>query len=87
MHAIKRIRHQIETAPESDSTHALMGLVVALTEAGPVNLGSLYRMDRSSFELAMELLQDWRIERLFADQVPEFSEVCARAQRQPALHA
>jgi hypothetical protein len=84
MHAIKRIRRQIETAPESDSSRALTGLVVALTDAGPVNLGSLYRMDRESFDLAMELLQDWRIERLYSDQVQEFGEVRAHAHRVPA---
>jgi hypothetical protein len=84
MHAIKRIRRQIENTPQSESSRALSGLVVSLTEASPVNLGSLYRMDRQSFDLAMELLQDWRIERLYADQVQEFGEVRARANRAPA---
>ena len=90
MLAIQRIRRHIEAAPDSSSALALGRLVAALREDAPLRLAELYGLDRASFELALELLQEWRIERLYADRVEAFADVqrlhAARAAH-AALHA
>ncbi|HOX90810.1 MAG TPA: hypothetical protein P5024_12690 [Burkholderiaceae bacterium] len=75
MLAIQRICRHIEAAPESPSAQALGRLVKALREDEPLRLAELYGLDRASFELALELLQEWRYERLYADRVEAFAQV------------
>lgn len=68
MNATKAARRLLKAEPTSDAAKTIAGLVLALqSEAGfPFSIASIYQLDLKTFELAMELMRDWRIERYYA---------------------
>ena len=72
MNAIKQARHFIESDPESDGAKTLAKLVLALESAGSFELGSLYKLDYPRFGLAMDILQEWRLDRYYAGKAKLF---------------
>ncbi|CAN5471132.1 hypothetical protein BH11PSE7_BH11PSE7_27550 [soil metagenome] len=65
MNAIKKARRFIQSTPDEPSSGVLAKLVVALESEGNFNLGLLYGTDLKTFELALEMLSDWRIDRYY----------------------
>lgn len=66
MNAIKTARRLLKADPTSQSSKVLANLVLALESEGEESvfaLSSLYELDLKTFELAIEILQDWRLER------------------------
>ena len=85
MNAIKAIRKQLEKNPHAPSSKALARLVAALAD--------LYAMDYDAFEMALELLRDWRLDRYYAARLKLFDfalnsvigeEATAAGKREPA---
>lgn len=72
MNAIKAIRKHLEKYPETPSSKALARLVAALAEEKSYPLGELYAMDYDAFEMALELLRDWRLDRYYAARLKLF---------------
>ncbi|UCG97842.1 MAG: hypothetical protein JSW31_01490 [Burkholderiales bacterium] len=72
MNAIKAIRKHMERNPGAPSSRALARLVAALAEEKSYPLAELYAMDYDTFELAMELLRDWRLDRYYAARLKLF---------------
>jgi hypothetical protein len=72
MNAIKAIRKQMERNPGAPSSKALARLVAALAEEKSYPLADLYAMDYDTFEMAMELLRDWRLDRYYAARLKLF---------------
>jgi hypothetical protein len=72
MNAIKAIRKQLEKNPHAPSSKALARLVAALAEEKPYPLADLYAMDYDAFEMALELLRDWRLDRYYAARLKLF---------------
>lgn len=72
MHAIKKARRLIETDPTTDSAKTLAKLVLALESETQFDLSSLYDMDIASFELATDILVEWRIDRYYAGKAKLF---------------
>ncbi len=72
MNAIKAIRKQLEKHPDSPSSRALAQLVAALAEERSYCLADLYAMDYATFEMALELLRDWRLDRYYAARLKLF---------------
>lgn len=68
MRAIKKARRFIEAHPENTAAIVLSQLVVALESGEPYNLGALYRIDYKSFELAIEVIAEWRLDRYYSDK-------------------
>lgn len=66
MNAIKAIRKRLEKEPDAPSSKALARLVAALAEENSYSLAELYAMDYDTFEMALELLRDWRLDRYYA---------------------
>ena len=66
MRALKRIRHRIETDPTATASQQLAQLVLALEGQGSLDVKALYEMDFNAFELALELLREWRLDRHFS---------------------
>ena len=79
MHAIKAIRKRIERNSDSESSRILMNLVKALGEEAEFPLADLYRLDYESFEAALELLRDWRLDRYYASRLRLFDTVVCRS--------
>jgi hypothetical protein len=72
MNAIKAIRKHLEKNPGTPSSKALARLVAALAEEKSYPLAELYAMDYDTFEMAMELLRDWRLDRYYAARLKLF---------------
>jgi hypothetical protein len=72
MNAIKAIRKHLERNPDAPSSKALARLVAALAEEKSYPLAELYAMDYDTFEMAMELLRDWRLDRYYAARLKLF---------------
>ena len=72
MNAIKQARQFIESDPDSDGAKTLARLVLALESAGSFELGSLYKLDYPRFGLAMDILQEWRLDRYYAGKAKLF---------------
>ena len=69
MRALKKARKQIENQPQAPASVALSSLVVALESETPFDLKSLYQLDFDDFELAMDLLKEWRLDRYYSSKV------------------
>lgn len=66
MNAIKKVRHYLQAHPSRESSKTLAGLTAALAEERVYPLAALYELDLEAFELAIELMCDWRLDRYYA---------------------
>ncbi len=69
MKALKKARKLIETAPETAEARILSALVVALESDASFPINDLYKLNYNDFELALELLQEWRLDRYYMSKV------------------
>lgn len=65
MRAIKKARRFIEAQPDQPAAIVLSRLVVALESETPFDLSELYRIDYKSFELALAVIAEWRLDRYY----------------------
>ncbi|MGE5665616.1 MAG: hypothetical protein ACM3ZD_03195 [Betaproteobacteria bacterium] len=75
MHAIKSVRKYLQSHPDSADAAVLRRLIAALGEEREFKLAELYGLEREAFELAMELLSDWRLDRYYAARIKLFDVV------------
>lgn len=68
MLAIKKARKLIEDKPQDDAARILAELVQALENEQPFVLGRLYDLDYKRFELALEIMAEWRLDRHFSSK-------------------
>lgn len=59
----KSVANYIAKNPETGEAALLRELCQVLQEGGQFELGRLYDMKRKAFELAVELIEDWRFAR------------------------
>lgn len=69
MKALKKTRKLIETTPESAEARILSALVVALESEAPFPVNDLYKLNYDDFELALDLLKEWRLDRYYMSKV------------------
>ena len=84
MNAIKTARRLIESKPESLAARTLAELVLSLESETPFNLRPLYELDLKEFELALEILADWRIDRYAAGKAKLFDMSWQLRAQQPS---
>jgi len=72
MKAIKGARRLIASDPRHPSAKLLASLVLALETERSFELASLYTLDAEHFEMALELLRDWRLERYYVGKARLF---------------
>jgi hypothetical protein len=72
MNAIKKVRKHLQAHPDSENSRILGALVEALGEERSFPLADLYRLDFDAFELALALLEDWRLDRYYASRLKLF---------------
>jgi hypothetical protein len=72
MKAIMSAQRTIRSAPETPAAKTLAGLMASLESESQFDLGSLYQLDFESFELALAILKDWRIDRYCAGKAKLF---------------
>lgn len=66
MNAIKSARKFISANPEDPSAKILARLVLALEAEHSFELVELYRLDFDRFDLAIDILKEWRLDRYYA---------------------
>jgi hypothetical protein len=83
LNAIKQIRKYLEQDPSTDSARALAELAAALAEERDYSLAELYRLNYEEFNLAIDLLKDWRLDRYYAARIKLFDAVVNAVPPQP----
>jgi hypothetical protein len=61
--AVKNIAKYIRKHPDDKASSDLRDLCMALESAGSFNLDCLYNLEKRPFELAIDLLEEWRFDR------------------------
>ena len=72
MRAIKEARKLIEREPQTMASQTLSRLVLALEKQSPFSISEIYSLNYEQFNLALEILQEWRIDRYYASKVKLF---------------
>ncbi|RZL87188.1 MAG: hypothetical protein EOP82_27360 [Variovorax sp.] len=72
MNAIKAARKLIADEPTGDSAKTLARLVLALESGADFPLESLYALDIKTFDIALKILEEWRIDRYYAGKAKLF---------------
>ncbi|MBK8018006.1 MAG: hypothetical protein IPK20_15600 [Betaproteobacteria bacterium] len=65
MKAIKKIRKYIVGHPDTEAARTLVRLVVALESENDFRLQELYDLDHDVFEMARDMLKEWRLDRYY----------------------
>lgn len=68
MRAIKEARKFIERSPKQPQAMTLSRLVLALESEGDFAIADLYQLDSERFKLALEILDEWRLDRHYASK-------------------
>lgn len=95
MNAAKKIRRFIEENQHPEQVQVLKDLAAALEIGRPFDLATLYQIDMRYFDVAIDLLKDWRfdhhiasrsrlLERLLTDQLPAAVDVAQTKTEAPA---
>lgn len=63
MNANKKARRFIANSPHTEEAATLARLVLALESEDKFGLSDFYRLDYDSFDLAIEILREWRLDR------------------------
>ena len=72
MNAIKRARHYIEQNPGEPAALVLSQLVLALETEHSFAISTIYQLDLGQFELAIDILREWRLDRYYAGKAKLF---------------
>ncbi|RYF65206.1 MAG: hypothetical protein EOO22_23095 [Comamonadaceae bacterium] len=72
MNAIKTARKLISADPTSEASRTLAQLVLALESEGSFGVTDLYQLDLKRFELAIDILKEWRIDRYYVGKAKLF---------------
>lgn len=66
MFAIKQARKFIEAHPCDPQVAILVDLVLALQNEQAFPISSLFEMDIRNFDLALDIVKEWRLDRYYA---------------------
>lgn len=65
MRAIKKIKRIIEKKPQDKSSQIFSKLISCLAEETDFSLKEIYELNSNEFELAIEVLEEWRLDRFY----------------------
>lgn len=72
MNSIKAARKLLAGAPTSEAAKTLARLVLTLESDEVFDLGRLYALDLEGFQLALDILEEWRVGRYSAGMAELF---------------
>ena len=72
MRAVKKIKHIIEQNPQDQASQIFSQLIQSLAEEVDFSIKDLYLLKTSDFQLAMEVLQEWRLDRYYVGKAKVF---------------
>jgi hypothetical protein len=73
MRAIKKARKIIQNDPSSDVGKALTLLILSLETDTDFPLNKIYSLGMDDFELVMEVMKDWRLDRYYEGKAKAIS--------------
>ncbi len=83
MRAIHEARRFIEETPHEESAQILARLVLALETEVQVAISDIYSLNRKHFELALTILQEWRLARYYAGKARLFDSAVQATELVP----
>lgn len=83
MNAFKKARKFIAERPSDTNAQILSRLVLSLESEAAFDLKELYELNYETFELALEILRDWRLDRYYAGKARLF-DMSQQVITQPA---
>jgi hypothetical protein len=66
MNEIKKARRLIEADPHTAAAKTLAALVRALESEEKFDLADLYKLNYDNFNLAIDILKEWRLDRYYS---------------------
>jgi hypothetical protein len=72
MRAIKKARRLIEKNPQSPFAQTLSKLILSLESEVQFSLKDIYSLSPDDFELVMDILKDWRLDRYYIGKAKVF---------------
>jgi hypothetical protein len=72
MRAIKKVRLVIEQNPQDQTAQIFSRLILSLVEEVDFAMKDLYLLDTPDFQLAMDILQEWRLDRYYMGKAKTF---------------
>jgi hypothetical protein len=72
MRAIKKVRLLIEQEPQDQTAQIFSHLILALVDEVDFSIKDLYLLNSSDFQLAMDILQEWRLDRYYMGKAKTF---------------
>jgi len=72
MRAIKKVRQLIAHEPLNPTAQIFARLISSLVDEVDFSLKDLYELSNSDFELAMDILQEWRLDRYYMGKAKTF---------------
>lgn len=72
MRAIKKVRQVIEQNPQEQTAQIFSRLILSLVEEVDFAVKDLYLLDSSDFQLAMDILHEWRLDRYYMGKAKTF---------------
>ena len=72
MRAIKKNKRIIEQNPKEKATQIFSKLITCLAEESEFSLKELYELNANEFELAIEVLGEWRLDRFYMGKAKVF---------------
>ena len=72
MRSIKKVKKIIEHSPESTTGLVYSRLILSLEAEEDLRIKELYKLNAHDFELALELMKDWRIDRFYIGKAKAF---------------
>jgi hypothetical protein len=83
MRAIKEARLLMEKSPNDESSQILSRLVLALENEVSFAISDIYKLRRNHFDLALNILQEWRLDRYYAGKARLFDSAFHVAELTP----
>lgn len=84
MFAIKQARKFIENHPDDPQVGILSSLILSLQTDHPFPLASLYELDGKNFDLALQIVGEWRMDRHYAKKQKLLNVVHRLADEKPS---
>lgn len=84
MRSIKQVKKIIEADPQSDVGQTFAKLILSLETEQSFPMQSLYALNAKDFDLAIEVLKDWRLDRFYIGKAKVF-DVSYQASRMQAI--
>lgn len=69
MKSLSSMRRLINENPSSSHSQFFKELLGSLERGDPISIGKMYDLNYKEFQLALEILKDWRLHRYSLDSV------------------